>query len=426
MDRPGVRGRRPSVSPGIRGSESPQRPPVASRRPTGFGDRGIPHETEDRRMGTDRDGKGSIGDKRAFGEKDERKILAPVREAKDVGEKRLYSDLEDGKIGSDRAFRDKKDKWAHSDLNDEEEEPPRGPRDVVGEKRLYSDLETKRTGFDRSARDSREKWDRIDSIEGQKEITRAVTGVPGEKRPHSEIERTTGVGRDTLGEDRYYNDNGRRVEGRIGKDGGNGKRETDTRKSTVEKEDRYFSDRRDRHTGRQRTPPSERHQQAIKDTRGVRKTGELSQSPVRERREDYGRRPMELDNDDSDVVRENLSKKSRMQEAEDGGADREDDQDSLSPRGSEDKRKEEKRRRKEEKRLRREERHKRKREEKQKRKEEKRAMKSSTVNGDDKRDSPDGMEPSDEEHSEYDQKQLEDALRHKALESLRAKKAESH
>jgi len=423
VDRHGVRDRRPSVSPGIRGSESPQKPPVVSRRPTGFGDREIPRETEDRRVGSDRDGKGSVGGKDGFGEKDERKTGAPLREAKDVGEKRLYSDLEDRRTGSDRAFREKKDKWAHSDLNDEEEDPQRGG--VLGEKRLYSDLETRRTGFDRSVRDSREKWDHNDSNEGQKETTRAVTGAPGEKRPQSEIERNTGVGRDNLGDDRYYNDNGRRVDDRIGKDGGSGKRETDTRKPAVEKEDRYLSDRRDRYTGKRRSPLSER-QQAVKDTRGVRKTVELSQSPVRERREDYERRPMELDNDDSDTVRKNLSKKSRIQEAEDGGAVREDDEGSLSPRGSEEKRKEEKRRRKEEKRLRREERHKRKREEKQKRKEEKRAMKAGTMNGEDKRDSPEGMEHSDDEHSEYDQKQLEDALRHKALESLLAKKAVSH
>lgn len=135
---------------------------------------------------------------------------------------------------------------------------------------------------------------------------------------------------------------------------------------------------------------------------------------------------MELDNEDSDV-RENLPKRARVQETEDGGDVREDDQDSLSPRGSEDKRKEEKRRKKEEKRLRREERHKRKREEKQRRKEEKRAMKSGVTNGE-KRDSPEAMDHSDEEHSdkEYDQKQIEDALRHKALESLLAKKAVSH
>lgn len=417
-----MRERHTSVSPGIQGSESPQKPPVASRRPTGFGDRAIPIETEDRRVGTDRDGKGIMAGKRAFGEKDERMTRAPVREAKDIGEKRLYSDLEDRKTGADRTFREKKDKWAHSDLNDEEEDPQRGGRDTVGEKRLYSDLETRRTGFDRSVRDSREKWDHNDSNEGQKETTRAPIGGPGEKRPHSEIERNSGVARDNLGEDRYYNDNGRRVEDSVGKDGGNGKRETEIRKSTVEKEDRYSSDRRDRYTGRQRSPPSERQQ----DTRGVRKTGELSQSPVRERREEYGRRPMELDNDDSDVVRENLSKKSRIQEGEDGGAVREDDQDSLSPRGSEEQRKEEKRRRKEEKRLRREERHKRKREEKQKRKEEKRAMKGGIMNGEDKRDSPEAMQQSDEEHSEYDQKQIEDALRHKALESLLAKKAVSH
>lgn len=421
MDRPVVRERRSSVSPGIRESESPQKPPLSSRRPSGFGDREIPRETEGRRVGTDRDGKGSMGGKRGFGEKDERKIGAP-REAKDVEEKRLYSDLEDRKVGPDRAFRVKKDKWAHSDLNDEEEDLHRGGRGVVGEKRLYSDLETRRTGSDRSVRDSREKWDHNESNEGLKEVSRPVTGSPGEKRPQSEIERNTGVGRINLGEDRYFNDNGRRVEDRLEKDGFNGKRETDSRRLTGEKEDRYLSERRDRHTGRQRSPPSER-QQTVKDTRGVRKSGELSQSPVRERRrEDYGRRPLELDNDDSDTVRANLPKKSRIQEV--GGAVREDDQDSLSPRGSEEKRKEEKRLRKEEKRLRREERHKRKREEKQKRKEEKRAMKA--VNGEDKRDSPEEMQHSDEEHSEYDQKQLEDALRHKALESLLAKKAVSH
>lgn len=432
MDRPGVRERRTGVSPGVQGSESPQKPPVASRRPTGFGDRAIPQETDDRRVGIGRDGKGSVGEKRGFGERDERKSGAPAREPNDVGEKRLYSDLEDRKIGSDRAFTEKKERWAHSDLDDEEEDHQTVSRDVVGEKRLHSDLKTRRTGFDRSVRDSREKWDHNDSNEGPKETARAMTGgVPGEKRPHSEIERNSGmdrVGRDNLGEDRYYNDNGRRVEDRIGKDGGDGKRETDTRKSAVEKEDRYMSERRDRYMGRQRSPPPERKQASHKDIRGVRKTGELSQSPVRERRrEDYGRRPMELENDDSDIVRENLPKKSRIQEAEDGGAVREDDPDSLSPGGNEEKRKEEKRRRKEERRLRREERHKRKREQKQKRKEEKRAMKTGTMNGEDTRDrSPEGMEQSDEEHSEYDQKQLEDALRHKALESLRAKKAVSH
>jgi serine/arginine repetitive matrix protein 1 len=475
VDRPGTRERRTSFSPVFRGSKSPPKPPIASRRPTGFGDRGISHEIDERRAGTERDGKSSAGDKRAFGDKDERKTAAPIREARDVvGEKRLYSDTEDRKTGSDRGFREKKDRWAHSDLNDEEE-PQRGGRDVVGEKRLYSDMDNRRAGFDRPVRETREKWAHNDSNEGQKETTRAVTGVPGEKRPQSEIERNTGVGRvgrDNSVEDRYDIDNGRRVEDRSGKDGGSGKREIDARKSAVEKEDRYFSDRRDRPAGRQRSPLPER-QQAFKDTRGVRKTVDSSQSPVRERREEHGRRSIELDNDDSDVVRENLSKKSRIQEAEDGGLVREDDQESLSPRGSDERRKEEQRRRKEEKRLRKEERHKRKREEKQKRKDEKRAMKASTMNGEEKRNralspdgmeqsdeehseydqkqkrkeekralktgamngedkrnralrSPDAMEQSDEEHSEYDQKQLEDTLRQKALESMRAMKAISH
>jgi hypothetical protein len=67
---------------------------------------------------------------------------------------------------------------------------------------------------------------------------------------------------------------------------------------------------------------------------------------------------------------------------------------------------------------------------KQKRKEEKRALKTGAMNGEDKRNralrSPDAMEQSDEEHSEYDQKQLEDTLRQKALESMRAMKAISH
>ncbi|KAG0631782.1 hypothetical protein M758_1G278900 [Ceratodon purpureus] len=473
VDRPGTRERRTSVSPGFRGSKSPLKPPIVSRRPTGFGDKGIPHEVDERRAGMDREGKSSTGDKRALGDKDERKTGAPIREARDVvGEKRLYSDMEDRKTGSDRGFREKKDRWAHSDLNDEEE-PQRGGRDAVGEKRLYSDMDNSRAGFNRPVRESREKWPHNDSIDGSKDTTRAVTGMPGEKRPHSEIERNTGVdsiGRDDPVEDRYYNDNGRRAEDRSG----TGKREMDTRKSVVEKEDRYFSDRRDRPIGRHRSPLPER-QQAFKDTRGVRKTVDSSQSPVRERRrEDHGRRSIELDNDDSDVVRENLSKKSRIQEAEDGVPVREDDQESLSPRGSDERRKEEKRRRKEEKRLRREERHKRKKEEKQKRKDEKRAVKAGTTNGEDKRNrallspegmdqsdeehsehdqkqerkdekrapkagvtngedrrdralrSPDEMEQSDEEHSEYDQKQLEDTLRQKALESMRAMKAISH
>ena len=477
VDRPGMRERRTSVSPGFRELESPPKPPIASRRATGFGHRAIPHEIDERREGTERDKKSSIGDKRAFGDKDERKT-ASIRETRDgVGEKRLYSDMEDRKTGSDRGFREKKDRWAHSDLNDDEEEPQRGGRDVVGERRLYSDMEDSKVGFDKPVRETREKWPQNDSNEGQKEATRAVTGVPGEKRPHSEIERNTGVdrvGRDNPVEDRYYNDNGRRAEDKSGKDGGSGKREMNSRKLAIEKDDRYFSDRRDRPTGRQRSPLPDR-QQAFKDTRGVRKTVDSSQSPVRERRrEDHGRRSIELDNNDSDIFRESLSKKSRIQEAEDGGLVREDDQESLSPRGSDERRKEEKRRRKEEKRLRREERHKRKREEKQKRKDEKRAMKTATMNGEDKRSkallspdgmeqsdeeyseydqkqkrkvekramktgatngedkrdtallSPDGMEQSDEEHSEYDQKQLEDTLRQKALESMRAMKAISH
>lgn len=477
VDRPGMKERRTSVSPGRRGSESSPKPPIASRRPTGFGDREIPREVDERRAGTERDGKSSIGDKRSYGDKVERKTGAPIRETRDlVGEKRLYSDMEDRKTGSDRGLREKKDRWAHSDLNAEEEEPQRGGKEVVGEKRLYSDMDNSKSGYDRPVRGTRGKWPHNDSNEGrQKETTRAVTGISGEKRPNSEIERNSGVdrvGRDNPAEDRYYDDNGRRAEDRAGKNGGSGKREMDTRKLAVEKEDRYFSDRRDRPMGRQRSPLPER-QQAFKDTRGVRKISDVSQSPVRDRRrEDHGRRSIELDNDDSDIVRENLSKKSRIQEAEDGGPVREDDQESLSPKGSDERRKEEKRRRKEDKRLRREERHKRKREEKQRRKDEKRgvktgtngedkrnralspdgmeqsdednsehdqkqnrkdekrAMKTSTMNGEDKRNrallSPDGMEQSDEEHSEYDQKQLEDTLRQKALESMRAMKAISH
>lgn len=162
MDRPGVKVRRTSISPETRASESPQKPPVASRRPTGFGDRALPVGAEDRRVAAEEDGKGS---RRAYGEKDERKTGVPVREAKDAGEKRLYSDMEDRKTGADRTFRDRKDKWAHSDLNDEEEDQ-RG-RDAVGEKRLYNDLET-RTGFERPVRDSRENWDNEDANEVRK------------------------------------------------------------------------------------------------------------------------------------------------------------------------------------------------------------------------------------------------------------------
>ncbi|XP_024386347.1 uncharacterized protein [Physcomitrium patens] len=420
VDRPRVREGRSSVSPVFRGSELSPKPSVTNRRPTGFGVKASPVDGDDEELGTDRDARGSMGDKRAFRDEEEKKTRASDREARKVSEeRRLYSDVKERKVGSDRVFRNKKEKWSHDGLNDENEESRRGGRDVVEERSQKNELENRRTELDRSARETREKWAHNDSQEWQREVTRGMGGVSGEKRPHSVIERNTDVdrvGRYNLVEDRFDNDMGRRLEDRIG---GSGKRDMDMRR-----EDRNYSDWRDRSTGRERSPFSEK-QQASKDTRRARKTVELSQSPGKERREDHGRRSIALDNNDSDSLKEKFLKKSRIQEAKDGGATREDDQDDLSPRETEEKRKEEKRRRKEEKRLRRDERHKRKRE-KQRRKDEKRAMKTEADNGEEKRRSPEGKEHSDEEHSEYDQKQLEDKLRHEALESLRAKKAISH
>lgn len=420
VDRPGGRERRLSSSPGFRGPEPHQIPPVALRRPTGFGDRATPPDGDDWRAVSDRDGIGSTGNKRVLGDKDE-KIVGVVEASEVASDKKMHSGVDERKSGSDRGVREKKDNWSHSGLNEEEGESRRGGRDVDGEKRLFTDMEERRSGYHRSDKNTRERWVHNDSNEGQKESPRARTGVPGEKRPHSEIERNTGVdrsGSDSREVGRYYDDNGKSVLDRFRKDGGNGKRDMDFRR-----EDRYFTDQRDRPTMRERSPLPDR-QQVRKETRGSRKVVETFQSPSKERKsEDYGRRSVDFDDDDSGVVRENVSKKSRVQKAEDDGFARDNDEDSFSPRGSEERRKEEKRRRKEEKRLRREERHKRKREEKQKRKDKKLSMSTGGLNGEDKIDNHEGTEQIE---GEYDQKQRENELRHAALESLRAKKAISH
>lgn len=46
----------------------------------------------------------------------------------------MYSDVKEWKVGFDRVFRNKKEKWFYDGLNDENEEFWRGGRDVVEER----------------------------------------------------------------------------------------------------------------------------------------------------------------------------------------------------------------------------------------------------------------------------------------------------
>jgi hypothetical protein len=131
--------------------------------------------------------------------------------------------------------------------------------------------------------------------------------------------------------------------------------------------------------------------------------------------------------EDSIPKLETVSMKASLQENKDAFVARSHHAGSLSPKVS-GKATDEKMRRKEEKRLRKEE-HRRRREEKHKRRAEKHAAKaaSAVVTDVDEVDrqlqSPNVFIPSDEERTENEQKLLEDALRRKALESLRAKRA---
>jgi hypothetical protein len=131
--------------------------------------------------------------------------------------------------------------------------------------------------------------------------------------------------------------------------------------------------------------------------------------------------------EDSIPKLETVSMKASLQENKDAFVARSHHAGSLSPKVS-GKATDEKIRRKEEKRLRKEE-HRRRKEEKHKRRAEKHAAKaaSAMVTDADEVDrqlqSPNVFIPSDEERTENEQKLLEDALRRKALESLRAKRA---
>ncbi|CAM6015442.1 unnamed protein product [Sphagnum balticum] len=131
--------------------------------------------------------------------------------------------------------------------------------------------------------------------------------------------------------------------------------------------------------------------------------------------------------EDSIPKLETVSMKASLQENKDAFVARSHHAGSLSPKVS-GKATDEKMRRKEEKRLRKEE-HRRRREEKHKRRAEKHAAKAASAMVTDADEvnrqlqSPNVFIPSDEERTENEQKLLEDALRRKALESLRAKRA---
>lgn len=436
VDRSGKSARQISLSPKRHDSPSPPpKPSLASRQPTVnmSGERQNNIDMEEKRTAVDRGRKMNVGDKPSSNDADMRNSGIADRAGRDAGrDKRLYSDIEERKTGFDRGAKDKGGKWVHSELDEMETEATRPGTDLAGEKRPYSEPERK-TGADRGGRTGAgEKRAYDDTDPGRVGYDRGGRSAGGEKRPYRDLdERKSGFGK----EQRQFSNMDERKSG-FEREKRNYS-DIDDRQIEVNREKRQYgdtderklgSDRRDRPVQRERSPAPEARQ-VFKEPRDTRRNNEHLRSPVEaSRRIPPVRPPVTSDNDDSDTQKESLTKKSRIQENDEIQAVRDDDQGSLSPRTSEERHREEKRRRKEEKRQRREERHKRKREEKQKRKEEKRAMKTSskpaTMNGEDKRHSPHEEDESDDERP--DQKQIEDALRQRALESLQAKKAISH
>ncbi|CAK9218493.1 unnamed protein product [Sphagnum troendelagicum] len=185
----------------------------------------------------------------------------------------------------------------------------------------------------------------------------------------------------------------------------------------------------------EKRPYSDLEEQVEPDKRRKERIVRRNRSPLQERNKSEHSSDIErvqspvgmISYEDSIPKLETVSMKASLQENKDAFVARSHHAGSLSPKVS-GKATDEKMRRKEEKRLRKEE-HRRRREEKHKRRAEKHAAKaaSAMVTDVDEVDrqlqSPNVFIPSDEEHTENEQKLLEDALRRKALESLRAKRA---